>query len=1001
MGSYCQKRICTLTVLTIVLAAWVVPSHAASFGKVIAIGGHASDIALDEPRGVLYLANLTANRIDVVSLGDGVLQTSFNVGGQPASVAVSPSGEFLLVGHYGNFTAPNTATNGLTLINLNTRARSTMALSSPVLGVAFGNDGQALVVTSTEFHRLDPAESTLQRIDTVANVTAKTLPVPTANQPPDITNASVVASADGSVIYGLAGSTGTFTFRYNVADRQVGPGGIVLASGVLGPRTVSINRDGSRVIAGWVMIDEFGTFINYFKAKTNQFSIGSSAIDSSRGIVYAQIPEKVGESPVLQILDSDNLAVIEKLKLPENLTGKSLLSADGSVMYSVSESGAIILPVGSLRQHARLVAGQEDVVFRANYCDKRTLTQEFDLLDPGGNRTAFSIKSTNAGVTVQPASGTTPARIRVTVDPQAFAGQKGTVAVPLTVDSASAVNVTAPVRVLVNLREPDQRGTFVNVPGTLTDIRVDNERNRFYVLRQDRNQVLVFDAATNTSIATLKTYNSPTSLAVTMDGRYLLVGHDGAQVAAVFDLDTLERQPYISTEAGAGNEARSIAVAADAILAAAVDYQGKGHVIRLDMNSRRSYQYPTLGVYANDISPNTVAAGSQSGSSVLFASAEGGLLLYSATAGTFTVSRKETTALTGAYAASNVDTFLVGNNYLNATLVPTARLDASTAVSSGFVFVENTGVRTLATAASDPGVVQRLDLTNGAAVLRSARTIEAPLAPTTQTAFTRTLGYVSSTKNLISLSISGFLVLPWPYDENTAPPLLSRIVSAADQSSSLAPGSLVTIWGENLSPVNEATRELPLPTALGESCLLVNGAPVPMLFVSPTQINAQLPYSIQGNATLVLRTPAGISDNLNVVLKTAAPAIFRMPVTGLGTNIAAIVRAKNGELVSLSNPIHRGDSVVIFLAGMGRTTPAIEAGIAAPSSPRPAATVQPVVTLGGTPIEVGFAGLAPGQVGIYQIEATVPGFAPLGVEVPLVVVQGGEQSAASVRVVDK
>jgi uncharacterized protein (TIGR03437 family) len=994
-------RVCAPLLLSACLAVSPAPGRAATFGQPVAIGGHAADLALDESRGVLYVANFTANRVDVVSLSSAAVETSFNVASQPSSVSISPSGQYLLVGHYGNFEAPGSPVNGLTLINLETRARQTVSLGAPVLGVAFGADGLALVVTNTEFLLFDPATTTTRLLDTIANLTARSLPVDAGNLPPDITTASIATSADGNVIYGLGGADRTFTFRYDVLSQHLGPGGITLASGVLGPRVVSLNRDGTRILAGWVLIDERGALVSYFKNRTNQFSVGSTAIDSQRGIIYAQIPERQGEAPLLQLLDADNLTVLEKLRLPENLTGKSLLSRDGSMLYSISESGVTFLPVGFPARAPRLQPSAADLVFRGSVCERRATVQEFDLTDPGGNRTSFSIRVTTPGVTVQPASGTTPARIRVTVDPAAFARQKGTVAVPLTIDSTMAVNLVDPVRLLINFRDPDQRGTFVNVPGKLVDILADPDRNRFYVLRQDRNQVLVFDGDTKSQLATLKTYNSPTSLAMTLDARYLLVGHDAAQVAAVFDLDTLTPEPYISTAGEAGTEARYIAVSAGAILAAAVDFEGKGRILRLDLATRTAFQFPTLGVYKNEVHPATVAVGSGSGSSVLFASPDGQLLLYNASAGTFTVSRKEPTALSGAIAASNFDTFAVGNNLLNASLVPTVRLDASFGAPSGFVFVGPTAIRTIASAPADPGIAQRLDLAASALLRRATRIAEAPLAPTTQQPFTRTLAYLPASRSLVSLSVSGFVVLPWTYDEAVAPPRLARIVNAADQSTALAPGSLVSIYGEALSPLNIATQEIPLPTALGESCLTVNGLPIPMLFVSPAQINAQLPFTIEGNATLVLYTPGGVSDTLNLRLQPAAPAVFRNYLRALDQEVATVIRERNGELVTLSNPIHRGDRIQILLAGMGRTLPAAEAGVPAPAQPPALAILAPEVTLGGVPLGVEFAGLVPGQVGVYAIRATTPGFVPVGVDIPLTIRQAGQETTVSVRVVDK
>src|SRR5207249_11841580 len=77
----------------------------ATFGTVVPIdipvGGHVSDIVLHEPRGVLYVANFTARRIDVMSLADKKVTSSINVAAQPSAMALSPNGGFLVVTHLG------------------------------------------------------------------------------------------------------------------------------------------------------------------------------------------------------------------------------------------------------------------------------------------------------------------------------------------------------------------------------------------------------------------------------------------------------------------------------------------------------------------------------------------------------------------------------------------------------------------------------------------------------------------------------------------------------------------------------------------------------------------------------------------------------------------------------------------------------------------------------------------------------------------------------------
>ncbi len=86
--------------LSALLCGLVVSALAAPFGKVVPIGGHVADLALDSRRNVLYIANFGANRIDVMSLADTRLGQPIYVSAQPATLAVSPDGRFLVIGHY-------------------------------------------------------------------------------------------------------------------------------------------------------------------------------------------------------------------------------------------------------------------------------------------------------------------------------------------------------------------------------------------------------------------------------------------------------------------------------------------------------------------------------------------------------------------------------------------------------------------------------------------------------------------------------------------------------------------------------------------------------------------------------------------------------------------------------------------------------------------------------------------------------------------------------------
>ena len=321
-----------------------------------------------------------------------------------------------------------------------------------------------------------------------------------------------------------------------------------------------------------------------------------------------------------------------------------------------------------------------------------------------------------------------------------------------------------------------------------------------------------------------------------------------------------------------------------------------------------------------------------------------------------------------------------------------------TGSSSGFVFTDQIGVRTTVSGAQSPGTIERAD-PNLVETLRPTATAEAPLTGNSVFAFTRTLAALSSGNAFVALTVSGFTAFAWNYDALVAPPTLNQVVNAADGTVPVAPGGLVTVLGGQLSPVNIATSEIPVPTALGESCLAVNGVPVPMLFASPSQINAQLPFEVSGDATMVLHTPGGDSNPLSFTVLPTAPAVFRTGVAGPQTGIPTVVRVTNNQLVTLSNPIHRGDTIVIYATGLGATVPPVPTGFAGPAAPLAMAAIVPDVTLGGVTLPLYYAGLAPGEVGVYQINALVPGWAPVGMQLPLTIAQGSV-STLTVRVIN-
>jgi uncharacterized protein (TIGR03437 family) len=174
-----------------------------------------------------------------------------------------------------------------------------------------------------------------------------------------------------------------------------------------------------------------------------------------------------------------------------------------------------------------------------------------------------------------------------------------------------------------------------------------------------------------------------------------------------------------------------------------------------------------------------------------------------------------------------------------------------------------------------------------------------------------------------------------------------------------ARGSIVSIYGTNFASTTLRANSFPLPNDLGGVQALFGSIPAALLYVSSSQINAQVPFELPdvSSMDLVVQNGNGSSTALAVTLLAQDPGIFSV--------IAA------GAPVSPTNPVSAGESITIWATGLGAVLPAVPSGQAGPSNPPAVVAISPVVKLGGRQVDVGFAGLAPGQV-IYQINVTAP-----------------------------
>jgi uncharacterized protein (TIGR03437 family) len=192
-------------------------------------------------------------------------------------------------------------------------------------------------------------------------------------------------------------------------------------------------------------------------------------------------------------------------------------------------------------------------------------------------------------------------------------------------------------------------------------------------------------------------------------------------------------------------------------------------------------------------------------------------------------------------------------------------------------------------------------------------------------------------------------------------PSLSAVVNAASlQPGPVAPGSLISIFGLNLA-------NTPASSTPGGATLLINGALAPLQFVSPDQIDAQVPIEITvGLATMELRLPGMPPAAIQFPVSPAAPAIF-----AIGPNQEAVQNA-DGAWNTQDNPAAAGSVVTVYLTGQGAVQPPVATGEPAPTDPVARSAYAVTATTGGRPSAVTFAGLRPGLIGVFQVSFCLP-----------------------------
>jgi uncharacterized protein (TIGR03437 family) len=234
-----------------------------------------------------------------------------------------------------------------------------------------------------------------------------------------------------------------------------------------------------------------------------------------------------------------------------------------------------------------------------------------------------------------------------------------------------------------------------------------------------------------------------------------------------------------------------------------------------------------------------------------------------------------------------------------------------------------------------------------------------------------------------------------PVAAPTAPvPAITSVVNGASMAAGpIAPGMFATVLGSNLASSMQNCSANPLPVACNGVSVLVSGTPAPLLMVSASQVNFQVPFEVTGTSATVQVTnqiggQAWETAPFPVAVAPTAPALLTADSSGQGVGAFLSV---SGAAVAASTPAKPGSMVMAYGTGFGATNPAAADG----STPAGAAVVVAKVTatVNGENAPVAIAALA--SPGVYQVNFTLPADLPGG-NLPVAMNVGGVNTQAGV-----
>lgn len=224
-------------------------------------------------------------------------------------------------------------------------------------------------------------------------------------------------------------------------------------------------------------------------------------------------------------------------------------------------------------------------------------------------------------------------------------------------------------------------------------------------------------------------------------------------------------------------------------------------------------------------------------------------------------------------------------------------------------------------------------------------------------------------------------------------------------SQGVAPGSYIALFGTGLSDTTDVFTTPYLPLAIDNVSVSFDvpsanlSLPGLISYVSPGQVNLQVPWELQGQSSAVIKVTIEDTQGSVYTLPLApySPAFFDELESGSNPPVVVAIDA-SGNRIGSAHPATRGQVVQLYANGLGPVNNQPADGALTPMSPQATTTAQPTVTIGGQPATLQFSGLAPNLIGVYQLTVAVPANISTGMQSAIVTINGVSSPAANLPV---